>query len=137
MCVAIGTFLEITSGEGYDLLIIKPKKVQLEKEENVNFTVKPIPGDGHCIANCFSMFFGKDSSGILSLLRNGFQVNVHLYMGFGEYMSTEERLKSLEEYIFNKRYNHDTVDIVFEALSKIFQRRVFYLKNHLQILQVA
>ena len=78
MCVAIGTFLEITSGEGDDLLIIKPKKVQLEKEENVNFTVKPIPGDGHCIVNCFSMFFGKDSSGILSLLRNGFQVNVHL-----------------------------------------------------------
>ena len=105
-----------------DLLIIKPKKVKLEKEENVNFTVKTIPGDGHCMVNCFSMFFGKDSSEILSLLWNKFQENIHLYMGFSEYKSTEEFLKSLEEYIFNKRYNHNTVDLVFEALSKIFDK---------------
>ena len=39
-------------------------------------------------------------------------------MGFSEYKSTEELLKSLEVYIFDKRYNHDTVDLVFEALSK-------------------
>ena len=105
-----------------DLLIIKPKKVKLEKEENVNFTVKTIPGDGHCMVNCFSMFFGKDSSEILSLLWNKFQENIHLYMGFSEYKSTEEFLKSLEEYIFNKRYNHNTVDLVLEALSKIFDK---------------
>ena len=104
------------------LLIIKPKKVKLEKEENVNFTVKTIPGEGHCIVNCFSMFFGKDSSEILSLLWNKFQENTHLYMGFSEYKSTEELLKSLEDYILNKRYNHDTVDLVFEALSKIFDK---------------
>ena len=34
-------------------LLIKPKQIKLEKEENVNFTVKPIPGDSHCIVNCF------------------------------------------------------------------------------------
>ena len=123
------TVIEISSGEEDDLLIIKPKKVKLEKEENVNFTVKTIPGDGHCIVNCFSMFFGKDSSEILSLLWNEFQENIHLYMGFSEYNSTEELLKSLEEYIFNKRYNHDTVDLVFEALSKIFQHRVFIFEE--------
>ena len=95
-----------------DLLIMTPKKVKLEKEENVNFTVKTIPGDGHCIVNCFSMFFGKDSSEILSLLWNKFQENIHLYRGFREYKSTEELLKSLEEYIFNKRYNHNTVGFV-------------------------
>ena len=117
------TVIEISSGEEDDLLIIKPKKVKLEKEENVNFTVKTIPGDGHCIVTCFSMFFGKDSSEILSLLWNEFQKNSHLWMGFSEYNSTEELLKSLEEYIFNKRYNHDAVDLVFEALSKIFQHR--------------
>ena len=125
------TVIEISSGEEDDLLIIKPKKVKLEKEENVNFTVKTIPGDGHCIVNCFSMFFGKDSSEILSLLWNEFQENIHLYMGFSEYNSTEELLKSLEEYIFNKRYNHDTVDLVFEALSKIFQHRVFIFEESL------
>ena len=131
------TVTEISSGKEDDLFIIKPKKVKLEKEENVNFTVKTIPGDGYCIVNCFPMFFRKDSSEILSLPGDEYQENIHLYVGFSKYKSTEEFLKSLEEYIFNKRYNHDTVDIVFEALSKIFQRRVFYLKNHLQILQVA
>ena len=48
-------------------------------------------------------------------------------MGFSEYSSTEELLKSLEEHIFNKRYNHDTVDLVFEALSKIFKHTSFYI----------
>ena len=51
------TVIEISSGEEDDLLILKPKKVKLEREENFNFTVKTIPGDGHCIVNCFSMFF--------------------------------------------------------------------------------
>ena len=79
------TVIEISSGEEDDLLIIKPKKVKLEKEKNVNFTVKTIPGDVHCIVNCFSIFFGKDSSGILSLLWSKFYgTNIHLYMGFSE-----------------------------------------------------
>ena len=52
-------------------------------------------------------------------------------MGFSEYKSTEEFLKSLEVYIFNKRYNHDTVDLVFEALSKIFKHRVFIFEASL------
>ena len=90
------TVIEISSGEEGDLLIIKPKNVKLEKEENVNFTVKTIPGEGHCIVNCFSMFFGKDSSEILSLLWNEFQENFHLYMRFSEYKSMEELLQSLE-----------------------------------------
>ena len=46
MCVAMETVIEISSGEEDDLLIIKSKKVKLEREENVNFTVKTIPGDG-------------------------------------------------------------------------------------------
>ena len=90
------TVIEISSGEEGDLIIIKPKNVKLEKEENVNFTVKTIPGEGHCIVNCFSMFFGKDSSEILSLLWNEFQENFHLYMRFSEYKSMEELLQSLE-----------------------------------------
>ena len=91
------TVIEIPSGEEDDLLIIKLKKVKLEKNNNVSFIVKTIPGDDHCIVNCFSTFFGKDSSKILSLLWNEFQENIQLYMGFSEYDSTEELLKSLEE----------------------------------------
>ena len=48
----------------------------------------------------------------------------------------KELLKSLEEYIFTKRYNHDTVDLVFEALSKIFHYQVFIFEEHWRILQV-
>ena len=77
------------------------------------------------------MFFGKNSSEILFLLWNEFQENIHLYMRFSEYNSTEELFKSLEEYIFNKRYNHNTVDLVFEALSKIFQHRAFIFEESL------
>ena len=78
------------------------------------------------------MFFCKGSSEILSLLWNKFQENIHLYLGFSEYSSTEELLKSLEEYNFNKCYNHDTVDLVFEALSKIFEHRVFIFEESLK-----
>ena len=42
------------------------------------------------------MFFGKNSSEILFLLWNEFQENIHLYMRFSEYNSTEELFKSLE-----------------------------------------
>ena len=52
-------------------------------------------------------------------------------MGFSEYGSAEELLKSLEEYIFYKRYNHDNVDLVFETLSKIFRHRVFIFEESL------
>ena len=60
-----------------------------------------------------------------------------LIHGFQCYSSTEELIKSLAEYIFNKRYNHDTVDLFFEVLSKIFQHRVFLFEESLTILQVA
>ena len=52
-------------------------------------------------------------------------------MGFSEYNSTEELLKSVKEYIFNKRYNRDAADLVSEALSKIFQHRVFIFEESL------
>ena len=44
-------------------------------------------------------------------------------MGFSEYKSTEELIKSLEA--LNKRYNRDTVNLAFQALPNIFQHRVF------------
>ena len=77
------------------------------------------------------MFFGKGSSEILSLLWNNFQENIHLYMGFSEYKSTEELLKSFEEYIFNKRYKHNTVDLVLVLLPKIFQIWAFIFEESL------
>ena len=77
------------------------------------------------------MFLEKEVSEIMTSLWSEFQKNIDLYMGFGEYHSEEELLKNLEDYIFNKRYNHDTVDLVLEALSKMFQLRVFIFEESL------
>ena len=63
MRVAMETVIEIPSGEEDDLLIIKLKKVKLEKKNNVSFTVKTIPGDGHCIVRTrpkFSLYYGTN-----------------------------------------------------------------------------
>ena len=80
----------------------------------------------------FQCLFGKNSSETLCLTGNEFQKNIHLYMIFSEYRGTEGLLKSLEEYIYNKHYNQDTADLVFEALSKIFQHRTFIFKTSLK-----
>lgn len=122
--------IEISSGEE-EVIVSPSKKSKIKEESDVSFTVKTITGDGHCIINCFSSFFKKESSEVLNLLWNEFQIHLDTYMQFGEYKSTAELLKSLENYIFNKVYNSDTVDLVLEALSKIFKHRVFIFQDSL------
>ena len=68
---------------------------------------------------------------MLHLLWDEFQTHVDTYMQFGEYKNTTELLKALENYIFNKVYNNDAVDLVLEALSKIFKHRVFIFQDSL------
>ena len=42
------TVIEISSGEEDDLLIMQPKKVKLEREENVNFTREDVKMSKEC-----------------------------------------------------------------------------------------
>ena len=44
---------------------------------------------------------------------------VEEYMKFGEYENSEQLLQYAQPYIFDKNYDHDTVDLVLEGLSKI------------------
>ena len=62
-------------------------------------------GDGHCIVNCFSIFFGKATSDVLNELWQVFLNNV------------------------DKNYDRDTMDLVLEALSKIYMHRIFIFEN--------
>ena len=34
-----------------------------------------------------------------------------------------------KQYIFDKNYDHDTVDLVLETLSKIYMHRIFIFEN--------
>ena len=65
------------------------KKPKLEESVVANgdafFSVKGVPGDGHCIVNCFSTFFGKVTSEDLNEIWQEFHNNIEEYMKFGEY----------------------------------------------------
>ena len=50
-------------------------------------------------------------------------------MKFGEYENSEQLLQYLPQYIFDKNYDDDTVDLVLEALSKIYMHRIFIFEN--------
>ena len=50
-------------------------------------------------------------------------------MKFGEYKSSEQLLECLQQYMFDKKYDHKTVDLVLEALSKIYMHRIFIFEN--------
>ena len=41
-------------------------------------------------------------------------------MKFGEYKSSEQLLECLQQYMFDKKYDHKTVDLVLEALATLF-----------------
>ena len=66
--------IEMSTGED-ELVLIKPTKTKretLEDKDNIIFTVKIVNGGRHYITNCFALFFGKETSEILSLLCNNF-----------------------------------------------------------------
>ena len=50
-------------------------------------------------------------------------------MEFGTYLLPDELRSELSKYIFDKSYEFDTADLVFEALSKIYKCRVFILQD--------
>ena len=50
-------------------------------------------------------------------------------MKFREYGNSKQLLQCLQQYIFDKNYDHDTVDLVLEALSKTHTHRIFMFEN--------
>ena len=56
-------------------------------------------------------------------------IYVEEYMKFGECENPEQLLQCQQQYIFDKNYDHDTVDLVLEELSKIYIHRIFTFEN--------
>ena len=50
-------------------------------------------------------------------------------MKFGECENSEQLLQCFQKYVFDKSYDHDTMDIALEALSKIHMHRIFIFEN--------
>ena len=102
----------ITDYKGGDSCIIvtdiPAKRCKLEPEETPN-RIK-IPGDVHCIANCFAVHFKEYLDKVLDKLDTEFRSNLEEYRKYSE-LSTEQILKEVYYYVTLKRYNNDTADM--------------------------
>ena len=118
-----GQLVVISSDEENEVIITKKPKLgeSVVANRDVFFSIKSVPGDGHSIVNCFSTFFRKATSEVLNELRR----NLEEYMKFEEYQNSEQLLQCLQQYIFDKSHDHDTVDLELKAFSKIYMYRIF------------
>ena len=83
---------------------IPAKRCKLEPEETPN-RIK-IPGDGHCIANCFTVHFKENLDKVLDKLDTEFRLNLEEYRKFSK-LSTEQILKEVYNYVTLKRYKEE------------------------------
>ena len=97
-----GQLVVISSDEEDEVIITKKPKLEesVVANRDVFFSIKSVAGEGHCIVNCFSTFFGKATSAVLNELWQEFHNNVEEYMKFGEYENSEQLLQCLQQYIF-------------------------------------
>ena len=79
-----------------------------------------MPGDGHCIANCFAVHFEENHDKILDKLDTEFRIDLQKYRQFSE-CSTDKIVKEVHDYITIKRYNNDTADMFLYAFANIYQ----------------
>ena len=81
---------------------IPAKRCKLEPKETPN-RIK-IPGDGHCIANCFAVHFKENLDKVLDKLDAEFRSNLEEYRKYSE-LSTEQiargGVQALGGYFFN------------------------------------
>ena len=126
-----GQLVVISSDEEDEVILTKKPKLEeiAVANRDVFFSIKSVPGDGHSIVNCFSTFFGKATSEVLNELWQEFDNNVEEHMKSGEYENSEKLLQCLQQYIFDENYDHDTVDLVLETLSKIHMHQIFIFEN--------
>ena len=97
-----GQLVVISSDEEDEVIITKKPKLEesVVANRDVFFSIKSVAGEGHCIVNCFSTFFGKATSAVLNELWQEFHINVEEYMKSGEYENSEQLLQCLQQYIF-------------------------------------
>ena len=97
------------------------KRPKIETDENFSLTL--IPGDGHCIANCFAVHFKMELVNVLDLLETEFRENMLVYTAFSTF-SDDEIIKEVYQYITEKRYDSTIADLLLYAFSRIFNAKV-------------
>ena len=112
----------ITWSSEVEQCIAQPKKrVKVELEDNLNVII--IPGDVHCIGNCFAVHFDTPLDKVLDLLDKEFRENISKYSDFSEY-DDDKILLEVFRYITEKRYDSSTADMFINAFSSIFKTKV-------------
>ena len=108
-----GQLVVISSDEEDEVSMSKKPKLEesFVPNRDVFFIMKIIPGDGHCIVD----ILGESDIKVLNEVWQEFCNNVKEYMNFRENENSEQLLQCLQQYIFDKNYNHDTLDLVLEA----------------------
>ena len=92
------------------------------------FHLKHIASDGHCIVRCFAEHFEVSVQHVLESLRREFLENSLMYLQFTD-LSCEEMVNELEDYIMLKSYDKNTIDLVLESLSIIFECAVYIVES--------
>ena len=109
-----GQVVVISSEEEDEAIMTRKPKLEQSAVANrdVFFSIKSVPGDGHCLVNCFLTFLRKATSEVLKELSQEFHNNVEEYMKFEEYENPEQLLQCLQQHIFDKKYYLNTVDLI-------------------------
>ena len=92
-----------------------PTKKAKEDDIRNDYNIWKAPVNGHCVIHCFGEQFDESKGFVLQRLWYEISNSFHIYMEFGTYSSPEELRSVLSKYIFDKSYESDTADLVFEA----------------------
>lgn len=113
---------EYKEGEKVFRIIDDEPGVKKFKTEQ-NFNLMRVAGDGHCIANCFSIYFDEPLDMVLDNLDKEFRQNISIYEEFSD-KSKDGILKEVYAYITEKIYDNSTADMFLNAFSNIYKTKV-------------
>ena len=112
--------------EGDPCIIVdddEPLIKRFKSDNDNNFHLRKIPGDGHCIANCFAVHFDEPLDRVLDRLDNEFRENISFYRDFSHFSEDEIKFYVFK-YITEKSYNNDITDMFLCAFSRIYETKV-------------
>lgn len=91
----------------------------------------PIPGDGHCLYNAVSLYFGQDIKTFRKLVACDLEDNIDKY---AEFIVLPGGI-SIEDYIANIRNGNEWAgDLEITVLSKLLNRPIIAIKANMQII---
>ena len=116
----------IVSFTGYWCIMVdddEPLIKRFKSDNDNNFNLRKIRGDGYCIANCFAVHFDEPLDRVLDRLDNEFRKNISFYRDFSQFSEDE-----IKFYVFKciteKSYNNDITDMFLCAFSRIYETKV-------------